>query len=107
MIRVAFSESDALIPDGPSCLEGLSWKGLLLERLTCTVAEVATLLGTSRASAYECVRSGEIPAVMLGHRLVISRAAIDHLFANSPRPAGGRCTTATNGPTTPSSDAAT
>lgn len=52
-----------------------------MERLTHTVAEVAQLLGISRTSAYECVRRGEIPAVMLGHRLVISRLAIDRLLA--------------------------
>ena len=52
-----------------------------MERLTYTVSEVAELLGISRTSAYECVRQGEIPAVMLGHRLVISRVAIDRLLA--------------------------
>ena len=80
-VRDAFSLSDALIPDGPSSYEGPSWEELLLERLTYTVVEVATLLGISRTSAYECVRRGEIPAVMLGHRLVISRAAIEKLLA--------------------------
>ena len=58
----------------------LSRKELLLERLTYTVTEVAELLGISRTSAYECVRRGEIPAVMLGHRLVISRVAIERLL---------------------------
>ena len=33
---------------------------LLLQRLTYTVTEVATLLGISRTTAYECVRRGEI-----------------------------------------------
>lgn len=58
------------------------WEEHLLERLTYTVTEVAELLGISRTSAYECVRRGEIPAVTLGHRLVISRVAIERLLAS-------------------------
>ena len=46
-------------------------------RLTYTVPEVAELLGISRSSAYECVRRGEIPALTLGRRVVIAKAAID------------------------------
>lgn len=56
------------------------WEEHLLERLTYTVTEVAELLGISRTSAYECVRRGEIPAVMLGRRLVVPRHAIDALL---------------------------
>lgn len=88
-VRDAFPVSDARIPDGPSSREGPSWEELLLERLTYTVVEVAELLGISRTSAYECVRRGEIPAVMLGHRLVISRGAIERVLAtptNTPIP---------------------
>jgi excisionase family DNA binding protein len=49
-------------------------------RLTYTVPEVAELLGISRSSAYECVRRGEIPALTLGRRVVIAKAAIDALL---------------------------
>ena len=55
-----------------------------MERLTYTVTEVAELLGISRTSAYECIRRREIPAVMLGRRLVISRVAIDRLIGAQP-----------------------
>ena len=51
-----------------------------MERLTYTVTEVAHLLGISRSSAYEAVRRGEIPSITLGHRVVISRTAIDRLL---------------------------
>ena len=53
-------------------------------RLTYTVPEVAELLGISRSSAYECVRRGEIPALTLGRRVVIAKAAIDALLAAAP-----------------------
>ena len=51
-----------------------------MERLTYTVTEVAHLLGISRSSAYEAVRRGEIPSITLGHRVVISRTALDRLL---------------------------
>jgi excisionase family DNA binding protein len=51
-----------------------------MERLTYTVTEVAALLGISRASAYELVRSGEIPALHFGRRIVIPRVALEELL---------------------------
>lgn len=39
--------------------------------LTMTVREGATALGNSRALAYELVARGEIPAIRLGHRIVV------------------------------------
>jgi excisionase family DNA binding protein len=53
-------------------------------RLTYTVPEVAELLGISRSTAYECVRRGEIPALTLGRRVVISRATVDALLCAAP-----------------------
>ncbi len=52
-----------------------------MERLTYTVPEVAELLGISRTTTYACIQRGEIPAVMLGRRLVVSRKAVDALLA--------------------------
>jgi excisionase family DNA binding protein len=62
------------------------------------VPEVAELLGISRTTAYECVRRGEIPAITLGRRVLVARAALDRLVdvhASAPtaqerdRPSGG------------------
>jgi len=52
-----------------------------LESLTLTVSEAATVLGVSRATAYECVRTGRLRAVRLGRRLVVPRDAIAELLA--------------------------
>ena len=41
------------------------------DRLVYSVAEAGALLGISRAFAYELVARGEIPAMRLGHRIVI------------------------------------
>jgi excisionase family DNA binding protein len=42
-------------------------------RVTYTVAEVATLLGISRANTYVLLKSCEIPARRLGSRWIIPR----------------------------------
>lgn len=51
------------------------------KRLTLTVTEAAELLGISRATAYECVRTGEIPSLRLGGRILIPREKFDGLLA--------------------------
>lgn len=50
------------------------------ERLTLTVEEAAASLGISRASAYEAVRRGEIPAIRIGRRLLVPKARLDRLL---------------------------
>ena len=54
-----------------------------LKSLTVSVGDAAVLLGISRTSAYECVRSGELRAIRLGRRLVVPRVAIDELLAGT------------------------
>ena len=51
-----------------------------VERLTLTVEEAATVLGISRAFAYESVRRGDIPHVKIGRRLLVPRAALNRLL---------------------------
>jgi len=41
-----------------------------------SVEEVAAILGVGRATAYRCANTGEIPALRLGRRLFIPRAAL-------------------------------
>jgi excisionase family DNA binding protein len=53
----------------------------MTNRLTYTVPEVAEMLGISRSTAYECVRRGEIPALKLAGRVVISRVAFERFLA--------------------------
>lgn len=50
------------------------------DRLTLTVEEAAATLGVSRASAYEAVRRGEIPAIRIGRRVLVPRVALDRLL---------------------------
>lgn len=45
-----------------------------------TVEEVAVIFRIGRSAAYEAVRRGQIPALRLGRKLRISRAAIERLL---------------------------
>lgn len=68
------------------------WEKSGLERRTLTVEEAARILGIGRNSAYEAVRRGEIPAIRLGHRLLVPRAALERLLVEGEppaRPTGG------------------
>jgi excisionase family DNA binding protein len=44
--------------------------------LTMTVDEAAAELGISRGTAYECARTGQIPTIRLGRRLLVPREAL-------------------------------
>ncbi len=50
------------------------------EKLTLTVSETARLLGISRGLAYEMVRTGELPSVRFGKRVLIPRRALEKLL---------------------------
>ena len=52
-----------------------------IQRMTVTVEEAATILGVGRNKAYEAARSGEIPAIRIGKRLLVPRAALKRLLA--------------------------
>ena len=44
--------------------------------LTLTVTEAGNLLGVSRSTAYELVRTGELESVRLRRRVVVRTAAV-------------------------------
>lgn len=50
------------------------------EQPTMTVEAAGGLLGVSRSTAYEAVRSGEIPSIRLGRRLLVPTAAIRRML---------------------------
>jgi excisionase family DNA binding protein len=47
-----------------------------LERPTLTVDEAGRLLGLSRGSAYKAARSGELPTVAYGRRILVPTAKL-------------------------------
>jgi excisionase family DNA binding protein len=52
----------------------------MTERRTYTIEEAAQLCGIGRATAYAAARSGDLPTVRLGRRLVVPRAALAKLL---------------------------
>ena len=51
-----------------------------LNKLTLTISETARLLGIGRNTAYELARTGQLPALRLGKRLLVPRAALERLL---------------------------
>lgn len=49
-------------------------------RLVLSVEEARKLLGLSRGLMYEAVRSGQLPSVRIGRRILIPRAALKRLL---------------------------
>ena len=51
-----------------------------MKRLTITIAEAAKLLGIGRSTAYEAARTGAIPTVKFGHKIVVPLARLENLL---------------------------
>ena len=67
-----------------------------MDRATLTIEETAELLGVSRGSAYEAARSGQIPVLRVGRRLLVPRQALDQMLTatgtDSPQTNGAAVT---------------
>ena len=50
------------------------------DRLTFTITEASQLLGISRALAYHMARTGKLPTLRFGKRMVVPRQAIEKLL---------------------------
>ena len=62
-----------------------------MERQTYTVRETAEVLGIGLNSAYEAIAQGQIPALRIGNRLLVPRAALkERLAAQAKIPAPER-----------------
>jgi excisionase family DNA binding protein len=57
-VRLFLLEATMMIPD-------------LFEKPTLTVEETAELLGVGRNTAYEAVRTGDLPAIRVGRRILV------------------------------------
>jgi excisionase family DNA binding protein len=53
--------------------------------LVYTVAELAIALGVAPATAYRAIRLGDLPALRIGKRLVVPRAAVAEMLRKPPR----------------------
>jgi excisionase family DNA binding protein len=55
--------------------------------LTMTIPEVAEMLGIGRNQAYEAARTGQIPTIRIGKRLIVSRQALENKLLTAIAPA--------------------
>jgi excisionase family DNA binding protein len=53
------------------------------ERLCLSVPETARMLGISRGLAYELARSGQLPVLRLGKRLLVPKIALERMLSQS------------------------
>ena len=52
-------------------------------RKTMTVDEAAACLGLSRGTAYQAVRTGSIPSIRVGRRILVPTHALESLLASA------------------------
>ena len=78
VLRVAAGSPTPAVPSEPRTAPGAG--PATQERLTLTVEEAAKALGISRASAYEAVRTHEIPSVRIGKRILVPRSALERML---------------------------
>ena len=56
-----------------------------MQKQTLTVPETARVLGIARNSAYLAVRTGAIPSLKIGRRILVPRHAVERMLG-APRP---------------------
>ncbi|MGE3811689.1 MAG: helix-turn-helix domain-containing protein [Candidatus Nanopelagicales bacterium] len=53
------------------------------DRLSYSPAEAAAVLGVGRSTVYVLIRAGDLPALKIGGRTLITRAALEELLARA------------------------
>lgn len=59
------------------------------ERLTLTVEEAAKMLGIGRNLCYERVKTGDLPSIKIGRRILIPRRALEKFLEQAGKDKGG------------------
>jgi len=67
-----------------STLTGRRGKGME-DKLTLSIEEAAKVLGIGRNLCYERVKTGEIPVIKIGRRLLVPKKALEKLL-EEPQP---------------------
>lgn len=55
-----------------------------MHHLTLSIAEAAKTLGIGRSAAYEAARTGDLPTIRIGKRILVPIAALEKLLACEP-----------------------
>ena len=74
------------------------------ESLVVSVVEAGKMLGLSRTSAYLAIKTGDIPALRIGKRFLVPKAAIAQMLAQVKVPGTDASKAEEEGPGYPVSD---
>ena len=55
-----------------------------IQPVTYTVEQAARVLGISRNACYEAARSGQVPTIRFGRRILVPKVALDKLLSGQP-----------------------
>lgn len=58
-----------------------------MDKKTLTIPEAAKVLGVGRSAAYEAARTGQIPTIKIGKRILVPVTALERLLAGDDREA--------------------
>lgn len=58
------------------------------ERLVLSIKECQEKLGLSRSLVYELARTGKLPVIKCGRRILVPKKALEEMLANPKTPAG-------------------
>jgi excisionase family DNA binding protein len=58
----------------------------ILSYPTCSVEQAASVLGVGRGHAYQSVKTGELPVIHLGRRVLVKTSALRRMLADQTVP---------------------
>lgn len=58
---------------------------MTVDKKTLTIPEAARVLGIGRSAAYEAARTGEIPTIHIGRRILVPIVGLERLLDSDQR----------------------
>jgi excisionase family DNA binding protein len=58
-----------------------------VDKKTLSIPEVGKVLGIGRSAAYEAARSGQLPTIRIGRRILVPLVALERLLEQAGRAA--------------------
>jgi excisionase family DNA binding protein len=55
--------------------------------MTLSIPEAGKVLGIGRSAAYEAARSGQLPTIRIGRRILVPLVALERLLERAGKPA--------------------
>jgi excisionase family DNA binding protein len=58
-----------------------------MDKKTLSISEAGKVLGIGRSAAYEAARSGQLPTIKIGRRILVPLVALERLLEQAGKPA--------------------